>query len=91
MRSSGRKKKAKTGNSAQISLFQLEGFEDEAIKSPDLPQVADFNSDTKLAMEKEMLGVYLSGHPLDEYASLIKENTTASTADLTAGGEEFTS
>ncbi|MBR0400279.1 MAG: DNA polymerase III subunit alpha [Mogibacterium sp.] len=83
-------KKAKTGNSAQISLFQLDGFEDQAIKSPDLPRVADFDSDTKLAMEKEMLGVYLSGHPLDEYAALIRENATASTADLTAGGEEFT-
>ena len=42
-------------------------------------------------MEKEMLGVYLSGHPLDEYRQLIMDNTTASTADLTSGGEEFTS
>ena len=84
-------KKAKTGNQAQISLFQLEGFEDQALASPPLPRVADFPGDTKLAMEKDMLGVYLSGHPLDEYSRLIYENTTASTADLTSGGEEFTS
>jgi DNA polymerase-3 subunit alpha len=38
-----------------------------------------------------MLGVYLSGHPLDEYRQLIENNITASTADLTSGGEEFTS
>ncbi len=84
-------KKAKTGNSNQISLFQLEDFADEVIVSPPLPRVADFTADAKLAMEKEMLGVYLSGHPLDEFGDLIRNNTTASTADLTASGEEFTS
>ena len=84
-------KKARTGNRAQISLFQLDDFADEVIASPSLPRVADFPGDTKLAMEKEMLGVYLSGHPLDEYEQLIRNNTTASTADLTSGGEEFTS
>jgi DNA polymerase-3 subunit alpha len=83
-------KKAKQGNRAQISLFQLEDFADEAIASPDLPKVADFSKETKLAMEKEMLGVYLSGHPLDEYAALIRDNTSAGTAELTGGGEEFT-
>ena len=84
-------KKAKTGNRAQMSIFQLDGFEDEVIKSPPLPKVTDFPGDTKLAMEKEMLGVYLSGHPLDEYRQLIENNITASTSDLTSGGEEFTS
>ena len=84
-------KKAKTGGHAQISLFQLDDFADETISAPPLPKVADFPADTKLAMEKEMLGVYLSGHPLDEYGKLIRENTTASTSELTSGGEEFTS
>ena len=84
-------KKAKQGGKAQISLFQLEDFADEVIASPELPKVADFSKDMKLAMEKEMLGVYLSGHPLDEYAALIRDNTTAGTAELTGGGEEFTS
>jgi len=83
-------KKAKQGNKAQISLFQLDDFADDIIVTPDLPKVADFNKDAKLAMEKEMLGVYLSGHPLDEYAALIHDNTTAGTAELTGGGEEFT-
>ncbi|MBR4090448.1 MAG: DNA polymerase III subunit alpha [Mogibacterium sp.] len=83
-------KKAKQGSRAQISLFQLEDFADEAIASPELPKVADFSKETKLAMEKEMLGVYLSGHPLDEYAALIRDNTSAGTAELTGGGEEFT-
>ena len=83
-------KRAKTGGRAQMSLFQLDDFADEVIVSPNLPKLADFPTDSKLSMEKEMLGVYLSGHPLDGYSVLIKENTTASTADLTSGGEEFT-
>ena len=74
-----------------MSIFQLDGFEDDVLASPPLPRVTDFPGDTKLAMEKEMLGVYLSGHPLDEYRQLIADNTTASTLDLTSGGEEFTS
>ena len=83
-------KKAKQGGRAQISLFQLDDFADEISVSPELPKVADFSKETKLAMEKEMLGVYLSGHPLDEYAALIRNNTSARTAELTGGGEEFT-
>ena len=83
-------KKAKQGGRAQISLFQLDDFADEISVSPELPKVADFSKETKLAMEKEMLGVYLSGHPLDEYAALIRDNTSAGTAELTGGGEEFT-
>ncbi len=82
---------AKQAGKDQISLFQLEEFEDEAISAPELPKVADFSNDIKLGMEKEMLGVYLSGHPLDEYADLIRDNTTAGTSELTGGGEEFTS
>ena len=84
-------KKARTGTRAQISLFQLDDFADEVIVSPPMPDIADFPGEAKLAMEKEMLGVYLSGHPLDEYSALIRDNTTASSADLTSGGEEFTS
>ncbi|MBQ6388468.1 MAG: DNA polymerase III subunit alpha [Mogibacterium sp.] len=84
-------KKAKTGSRAQMSLFQLEEFADETLVSPALPKLADFPGDTKLAMEKEMLGVYLSGHPLDEFGDLIRNNISATTADLTSGGEEFTS
>ena len=83
-------KKAKQGSKAQISLFQLDEFAGEEIMTPDLPKVADYSKDTKLAMEKEMLGVYLSGHPLDEYEELIQNFTSAGTSELTGGGEEFT-
>ena len=84
-------KKAKTGNKNQMSLFDLEGFDEEAFESPALPRVADFDNDTKLAMEKDMLGVYLSGHPLDEYAKLMQRYTNVKSADLTSAGVEFSS
>ncbi len=82
-------KKAKQGSRAQMSLFQLDDFASEAFVSPALPRLADFNLDAKLAMEKEMLGVYISGHPLDGFLELIERNTTAGTSELTQTGEEF--
>ena len=82
-------KRARTGNRAQMSLFQLDGMMDEVAASPELPRVENFSPDKLLSMEKDMLGVYLSGHPLDEYELLIRENTTASTADLASVNEEF--
>ena len=82
-------KKAKTGSRAQMSLFQMDNVMDDIEATPALPKLANFAPDKLLAMEKDMLGVYLSGHPLDEYETLIKENTTASTSDLSSGNEEF--
>jgi len=84
-------KKAKTGGRAQISLFQMDDLMEEVSVSPQLPRLENFAGDQLLAMEKEMLGVYLSGHPLDGFDELIKNNTTASTSDLAATGEEFAS
>jgi DNA polymerase-3 subunit alpha len=57
----------------QISMFGGESAElmkscDEDIKAPD---VGDFPRRDKMNMEKDMLGIYLSGHPLDEHAGVI--------------------
>ncbi len=84
-------KGARQNSRDQINIFQLDDFDGKEITSPPLPRVADFDSDTKLAMEKETLGVYLSGHPLDRYAGLINRYTSASASELTSGGEEFSS
>ncbi|MGO1581496.1 MAG: DNA polymerase III subunit alpha [Peptoniphilaceae bacterium] len=52
----------------QFSLFdQVE----EKIKE-DLPELKDFNKKMKLDMEKEILGIYVSGHPLDDYIPIMK-------------------
>ncbi|GIU74479.1 MAG: DNA-directed DNA polymerase [Bryobacteraceae bacterium] len=47
-----------------------------------LPQVADWTPQEKLRGEKETLGFYVSGHPLDEYAWKVRELTTRNTASL---------
>ena len=77
-------KRARNRNKSQISLFQMDGFEGEKPKSPALPFVKDLSKDDKLSREKEMLGVYLSGHPLDDYAGLIRGLTDAVTTDVNA-------
>ncbi|MCQ2567884.1 MAG: DNA polymerase III subunit alpha, partial [Mogibacterium sp.] len=82
-------KKAKSGGRAQMSLFQLDGFEDVGSYSPELPKLENFSKDKLLAMEKEMLGVYLSGHPLDGYETLIENNISVRTSELLAASEEF--
>ena len=67
----------------QISLFQLDSDIMEDVKTaPELPNIQNFDKAHLLSMEKEMMGVYLSGHPLDKYRDLIDENITANTAEI---------
>ena len=46
------------------------------------PEVAEYGEQELLAMEKEVLGVYLSGHPLNEEADFIRSNVTAQGSDF---------
>lgn len=61
----------------QISLF---GMAEETLKTPEIsyPNIKEFSKRNLLAMEKEMTGLYLSGHPLDEYAQSLKVQTSTS-------------
>ena len=60
----------KMGSGGQLSLFDNEEFSDDA--SFNIPSLKDFSLDEKLNMEKEMLGVFISGHPLDRYSGIYK-------------------
>ena len=76
-------KRARNSGQNQISFFQLdESLIEEVRTTPELPKIANFEKDQLLSMEKEMLGVYLSGHPLDDYRELIEKNTTASVSEI---------
>ena len=59
----------------QISLF---GIADESIKEPEVkyPDIKEFAKNNLLSMEKEMTGLYISGHPLDEYEKSLKVMTS---------------
>ena len=50
--------------------------------SESLPNVGEYNKETKLSFEKEVLGIYVSGHPLDEYKALWEKNITATALDF---------
>jgi len=81
------KKRAMTG---QMSLFDLDGdakvMNDEII----FPEVGEYTKEELLAFEKEVLGIYVSGHPLEAYELLLKRNATANTADFIIDEESNT-
>lgn len=82
-------KRARNTGKNQISFFQLdENLAEDIRTTPELPDIANFEKDQLLSMEKEMLGVYLSGHPLDDYRELIEKNTSASVSDILAESME---
>ena len=58
----------------QISLFDM-AFGDAPVieEKHDLPRLPDFPSRQKLAMEKEISGVYITGHPLDDYRDMLRK------------------
>ena len=76
-------KKLKQSMSGQMSLFDIASDEDKEsfrIKIPD--NVGEYPREMLLGFEKEMLGIYISGHPLEEYSGLWDKIITNSTADL---------
>ncbi|HEY7557976.1 MAG TPA: DNA polymerase III subunit alpha [Candidatus Binatia bacterium] len=70
--------------SNQIDIFAALGATAKGSKkSGDVyPQVAEWSAQESLAFEKESLGFYITGHPLDKYERVIKKITTGSVAAL---------
>lgn len=65
----------------QISLFeQLDSFAEVDMEEDILPDIKEFPQKVLLSIEKETLGVYISGHPLAEYKDILESMTT--TLDL---------
>lgn len=74
-------KERKTSISGQMSLFEMLEPEDAPSDVP-VPDVGEYGRDEFLALEKEVLGVYLSGHPIDEYSELWNKNITNTCGDF---------
>ncbi|MEE3392396.1 MAG: DNA polymerase III subunit alpha [Lachnospiraceae bacterium] len=72
-------RKAMTG---QISLFDMDGSGLKETIIPELPKTSEFEQKDFLGYEKELLLVYISGHPLNEYKGLMKRNCTADSSDF---------
>ncbi len=71
----------KNSISGQMSLFDMFEAEDKPSEVP-VPDVGEYEKDELLTFEKEVLGVYLSGHPLDEYSALWNKNITNMCSDF---------
>jgi len=76
----------------QMSLFQTEADAMETgTAGHKLSDVNNFRKDVLSAMEKEMLGIYLTSHPLDDFKEVIEKRVTVTTDDLNNAGEEMSS
>ena len=73
------KKYAMTG---QMTLFDMVGEEEKEQFEIKLPDVGEYSKENLLAFEKEVLGVYLSGHPLQEYEDKWRKSISATTLDF---------
>lgn len=67
---------AKNNVIGQFSLFENTNV------SEDLPLLRDFKQKDKLDMEKEVIGMYISGHPLDPYREIIEKSTNINTNQI---------
>ncbi len=76
----------------QMGLFDSAPTQPVEINLPPLPDIDEWPLDQLLAFEKEALGFYVSGHPLDGYAELMEKyaNTEAAALAETAGGSSIT-
>lgn len=78
----------KTTMTGQMSLFDFAEPEQQKELDIVMPEVGEYDKEEILAFEKEVLGVYISGHPLEQYVGLLERNITNRTTDfVTADGE----
>ena len=73
------KKYSMTG---QMTLFDMVSEEQKQEFEIPLPNVGEYEKETLLAFEKEVLGIYISGHPMQEYEKKWRKSITATTGDF---------
>ena len=80
----------KNNMAGQISLFDIVDEEQKEEFDVKLPDVGEYSKEMLLSFEKEVLGIYVSGHPLEEWEDLWKKGITNTTADfvLEEGADE---
>ena len=78
----GAAQKKKTELAGQMSLFDFAAEEDKEAFKVKIPVVAEYSKGDLLAFEKEVLGFYISGHPLEEYEEQWKRGISHVTTDF---------
>ncbi len=72
----------KNSMEGQLSLLDIVGEEEKKDYVIQLPAVGEYEKEELLALEKEVLGIYISGHPLEQYTGMMERNATAITTDF---------
>ncbi len=80
----------KNNMAGQMSLFDIVGEEEKDSFDVKLPNVGEYSKEMMLGFEKEVLGVYVSGHPLQEYETTWRKRISATTADFALDEETNT-
>ena len=80
----------KNNMAGQMSLFDIVGEEEKDSFDVKLPNVGEYSKEMMLGFEKEVLGVYVSGHPLQEYEATWRKRISATTADFALDEETNT-
>ena len=75
-------KEKKSVMEGQMSLFDFAAEDDKENFQITFPKVEEFQKEELLAFEKETLGIYISGHPLEAYEQVWRENITSVTTDF---------
>lgn len=79
--------KKKKNLEGQINLFQLEDNKERAFDDH-LPNIQEFDTKYLLSLEKEVIGIYISGHPLSEYQNVLKKYISNTSLDFTSEQNE---
>ncbi|WP_349943989.1 DNA polymerase III subunit alpha [Lacrimispora sp. BS-2] len=82
-----RSKERKNTMEGQMTLFDIAGEEEKSHFQVTFPDVGEFIKEDLLAFEKETLGIYLSGHPMEAYETTWRNNITATTIDFVVDEE----
>ena len=72
----------KSNLAGQISLFDIASGEDKEEFDIQMPDVGEYSKEMLLSFEKEVLGIYISGHPMEEYQELWEKHVTNNTNDF---------
>ncbi len=78
----------KRSMAGQMSLFDLVSEDEKRSYEIQYPDVEEYTKEIKLGFEKEVLGIYLSGHPLEEYEERWRKSISAVTTDFLLDEEE---
>ena len=78
----------KQSMAGQLSLFDIASEDEKKEFEIRMPNLEEYDKETVLSYEKEVLGIYLSGHPLDRYRNMMEKMISARTVDFQPSDED---